>query len=124
METKYESVLKLAEELAEAMRYSKETYRLLYPNGQSESDLVEGLDTLIDDMSTKSTMLKSKMITLKTYEYWNDIIEAKIEVIAAIGGLDLMRQVHSALEDIEDTGYYHYPAMFDSRADGIGGWWM
>jgi hypothetical protein len=118
-------VKEMAEDLAEVMQKSKDAYRLTHPTGQGISDgnLLDGLDSLINDISSKSTMLQTEKVILKTYEYWNDIIYAKIETIAIVGGFDLMQRVHSALEDVKDTGNYNFPAMFDNKADGIGGWW-
>ncbi|MEW6726426.1 MAG: hypothetical protein AB1327_05630 [Bacillota bacterium] len=66
--------------------------------------------------------LETKEITLDRSLYWILITRAKIEVIAAIGGIDLMGRVCDKLEEHPENKKYHFASAFNALASGICGW--
>lgn len=61
-------------------------------------------------------------ITLSATAFWNEILRAKIEVIGAMGGLQLMRQVYDELENNPENDEYSFSDRFSSAANGCCGW--
>lgn len=75
----------------------------------------------------KSLHDSKNYVKLTRVEYWGNIIESKIKVIAVIGGNKLMRDFCMYLEEYEEKycseeGLY-LVSCFDSRANGICGWY-
>jgi len=55
-------------------------------------------------------------------DYWSDILYAKMEMIALVGGLEGLAQVHDWLQNHPENAEYHFASRFDSMAHGLAGW--
>lgn len=124
MEIHTEVVSKLANELAETIRKFREAEWLLEePTTENiiEYDLSD-LSEYVDELIKQSDALKQPEVKLPADAYWRHILVSKIKIIGIIGGFELMQRVHSQLSDIPDPDGYHYASVFDTYADGIGGW--
>lgn len=77
----------------------------------------------IQEKTRKDSINTSKdYIKLTREEYWQNIIIAKIEVIGAIGGFELMQEFSIFLRSIDDEDL-HLESAFCYYADGICGWY-
>jgi hypothetical protein len=115
-------VSKLADDLVKAMReYFAAEKRDPEYSDIREYNLLEGLEELIHDLDYRGGIYSAYDLDLNAVNYWADIIKAKISVIGAVGGLDLMREVQSALGKYDDENN-RFPGLFDSLADGVSGW--
>lgn len=123
MELNKEELFKsLAEDFARAVReYRKAKYENEMPSTWSLDENKN--ERMYEEYKTRIKALSSSKdyISLTRQEYWEQILEAKIQVIAAIGGLKLMQDFCTYLynHSIEDLNMY---SAFDCFADGIGGW--
>lgn len=61
-------------------------------------------------------------INITREEYWQQIIKSKIEVIACIGGLEMMQEFSTYLYNHALDDKLKLYNAFDYYADGIGGW--
>ncbi|MFD1910173.1 hypothetical protein ACFTAO_51400 [Paenibacillus rhizoplanae] len=86
-----------------------------------ESNLLDGLEEIIHDLDYRGGIYTEYELNLNAVNYWADIIKAKISVIGAVGGVDLMREIQSALGKYDDENN-RFPGLFDSLADGVSGW--
>ena len=75
-----------------------------------------------EEEKRKNSINTSKdYIKLTREEYWKNIIISKIEVIAAIGGFNMMSDFYDYLKTI-DTDELLLCSAFSWHADGIDGW--
>ena len=80
----------------------------------------------LEEKKRKNTINTSKdYINITREEYWQNIIKAKIEVIGAIGGFELMQDFSRYLRQLDDNdkkGNLMLESAFVYYADGICGW--
>lgn len=55
-------------------------------------------------------------------DYWDDILHAKLEIIALVWGLPGLQKVHDWLENHPENDKYHFARIFDVTAHGLAGW--
>lgn len=61
-------------------------------------------------------------MNLTRKEYREQILKAKIEVIACIGGFKMMQEFCGYLYERQEEEWINTYSAFDYFADGIGGW--
>lgn len=61
-------------------------------------------------------------IKITRVEYWEKILEAKIEVISRIGGFNMMQEFSDYLYNHQKDNELKLYNAFNYFADGIGGW--
>lgn len=69
----------------------------------------------------KSLTVSKDYINITRDEYWGKILSSKIEVIACIGGFELMQEFMNYLS-VYKKDNLNLASAFDYHADGIGGW--
>lgn len=97
-----------------------------YRKARDEEEIIEE-DHLKAYDRRKSLHDSKDYVKLTRIEYWENIIESKIKVIAAIGGNKLMAEFCMYLEEYEEKycgeeGLY-LVSCFDAKANGICGWY-
>lgn len=70
----------------------------------------------------KSLISSKDYIKITREEYWQNILQAKIEVISKIGGFEMMQEFHRYLYKHSKNEELNLYSAFDYFADGIGGW--
>lgn len=70
----------------------------------------------------KSLTTSKDYIKITREEYWQKILQAKIEVISKIGGFEMMQEFHRYLYSHPENDNLNLYSAFDYYADGIGGW--
>ncbi len=83
---------------------------------QEEQDYKEYQDRM------KSLTTSKDYIKITREEYWQNILQAKIEVISKIGGFEMMQEFHKYLYEHPNNDALSLYSAFDYFADGIGGW--
>lgn len=81
----------------------------------------------LEEEKRRNTINTSKdYIDITREEYWQNIIKAKIEVIGAIGGFELMQEFSIYLRQLDDNdkeGNLMLESSFVYYAEGICGWY-
>lgn len=116
--------IKLAYDLVEPLKECRKAARRTPGHNQNQVfNLNDGLEEAIHFLDHHGGIYTDYNISMTANQYWRDIIKAQINVIGIVGGIDLIKEVHDALEDIEDTDDYNYCGLFSSCADGQHGWY-
>ncbi|MEG6615404.1 hypothetical protein V6C27_03030 [Peptococcaceae bacterium 1198_IL3148] len=93
--------------------------------------IVSGIDgykkyerELEDYLKEKQNIYAGEMVNLPRSEYWKNVIKAKAEVIAAIGGCALLVDVCDQLSNHPENAVYHFASAFEVAADGLAGFYI
>ncbi|WP_345242473.1 hypothetical protein [Pontibacillus salipaludis] len=113
--------------LAEDLMYHIEKYRKAREMSEEKSQQ-EFNEKLANEIFEGDNQYVQNKLNIDGVTYWENVIEAKIETINIIGGLDLMKEVHNRLEIYDEevakleSESIHYASAFNSLAHGIGNW--
>lgn len=113
----------LAEDFAIAVKEYRrakkesEVYDPMFMNEEEEEEKYNEYKARIKTLTTSKDYIK-----LTREEFWIEILKAKIQVIACIGGFKLMQEFHTFLYDYPGDNNLNLASAFDYYADGIGGW--
>ena len=99
-------------------RYEQEIEKPYFSSWDEEA---EDRYNLEEEKRINTINTSKDYINLTREEYWQNILKAKIEVIAAIGGFDLMQEFSDYLRTISDENLM-LESVFCYYADGISGW--
>lgn len=123
MLNKNELFISLAEDFSQAVneyrrakRESEIDRRIFMTESEEEQEYKEFQNRM------KSLTTSKNYIKLTREEYWGNILKAKIEVIAQIGGFEMMQDFHRYLYGYLKNDELNLYSAFDYYADGIGGW--
>lgn len=112
----------LAEDFAKAVsEYRKARQESDLPTNFSYDDEEREENYRAYDKRIEALKTSKDYISLTREEYWQQILKAKIEVIASIDGFKMMQDFCTYLCNIPDDDLNLYSA-FDYYADGIKGW--
>lgn len=119
---------KLFENLAKDFKKAVENYRKARREQKIEKSYFgwsdpESEEKYYDEIEKRRNSINTSKdyIKLTREEYWQNIIISKIEVIAAIGGFELMEEFSLYLREVDNNELLLENA-FVYYADGICGW--
>lgn len=101
--------------IASDFKKAVKEYRAARRDEELEEDYIKCIERRGSQYTSKD------FVKMTRVEYWIDIIKSKIEVIAAIGGFDMMQEFSYYLSDV-DSGELMLESAFSYLADGICGW--
>lgn len=120
----------LFKNLAEDFKVAVEKYRkaryeqdMTIPHFSSNDEEAEEKYYIAEEKRKNTINTSKDFINITREEYWQNIIKAKIEVIGAIGGFELMQEFSRYLRQFdEETDNLMLESAFAYYADGINGW--
>lgn len=114
----------LAKELASIIReYREAESRVPQIAPSPGNSLSDDLEQAFLEASNRGAIFSEHKVTISATTYWEDILRAKIKVVGIVGGISLMRDVATVLEESDEQGSgYKYLALFSYCADGLYGW--
>jgi hypothetical protein len=123
-----ELVLRLSKKIIDYIKEFRQTCQIDFGDNCQicQSPVFNGND---DMEKLRKEMLKGNIksfkgdtFELKRCDFWGFQIISQIEMLAAIGGQELMNKVYQRLHEEFGNEDYNYTAVFNEFADGIAGW--